>query len=56
MADNPDVTHVHAIPKRYLEQSHERLFENNRAWVQAKKEADPDFFQKLNAGQAPEYL
>jgi len=41
---------------RYLQQSHERIFENNRKWVAEKKEEDPQFFDKLAAGQAPEYL
>lgn len=40
----------------YLSQSHEKIFENNRKWVAAKKEADPEFFDKLSAGQTPEYL
>jgi carbonic anhydrase len=41
---------------RYLEQSHEKIFESNRAWVAAKKDSDPEFFTKLSAGQAPDYL
>ncbi|EAW12033.1 carbonic anhydrase [Aspergillus clavatus NRRL 1] len=41
---------------QYLKQSHERIFENNRAWVAAKKEEDPAFFEKLGAGQTPQYL
>lgn len=40
----------------YLKHSHDRVFENNRAWVAAKKQEDPAFFEKLNAGQNPEYL
>jgi carbonic anhydrase len=40
----------------YLTQSHENIFENNRKWVAAKKESDPEFFDKLAAGQNPEYL
>ena len=42
--------------RRYLQQSHERIFENNRKWVASKKEADPAFFDKLASGQSPEYL
>ncbi|OJJ95810.1 hypothetical protein ASPACDRAFT_64279 [Aspergillus aculeatus ATCC 16872] len=44
-----------SVPE-YLKHSHERVFENNRAWVAAKKQEDPAFFEKLNAGQTPEYL
>jgi len=47
--------HKHSM-SRYLQQSHERIFENNRKWVASKKEADPAFFDKLAAGQTPEYL
>lgn len=41
---------------RYLKQSHDRVFENNRAWAEEKKAKDPEFFAKLAAGQTPEYL
>ncbi|KAF2425317.1 carbonic anhydrase family protein [Tothia fuscella] len=41
---------------RYLQQSHERIFENNRKWVESKTRSDPEFFAKLSAGQSPEYL
>lgn len=41
---------------QYLHQSHERIFQNNRNWVSSKKNEDPEFFEKLSAGQAPEYL
>ena len=41
---------------RYLEQTHDKIFESNRAWVASKKGADPEFFNKLAAGQSPEYL
>ncbi|KAL4804387.1 carbonic anhydrase [Aspergillus unguis] len=44
-----------AVP-RYLEQTHEKIFDSNRAWVKSKKDADPEFFTKLSAGQSPEYL
>ncbi|KAA8649302.1 carbonic anhydrase [Aspergillus tanneri] len=42
--------------RRFLEQSHERIFENNRQWVASKQQNDPEFFTKLAAGQTPEYL
>lgn len=32
------------------------LFENNRAWAERIRQADPDFFQKLSQQQSPEYL
>ncbi|KAL3487269.1 carbonic anhydrase [Aspergillus germanicus] len=51
----PDASDPQAVT-RYLEQSHDKIFESNRAWVAAKKNADPEFFTKLAAGQAPEYL
>ncbi|KAF4979290.1 hypothetical protein FDECE_18086 [Fusarium decemcellulare] len=40
----------------YLQQSHDRLFENNRSWAEAKAKSNPSFFKDLAAGQAPEYL
>ena len=33
-----------------------QLFENNRRWADEVTAARPDFFQKLSAQQAPEYL
>ena len=41
---------------RYLQQSHDRVFENNRAWAAQQRQADACFFEKLSAGQEPEYL
>jgi carbonic anhydrase len=32
------------------------LFENNRAWAESLRQADPDFFQKLSRQQSPSYL
>ena len=34
----------------------EKLFVRNREWVDKVNKQDPDFFPKLGAGQAPEYL
>jgi carbonic anhydrase len=34
----------------------DRLLDNNRAWAARMAEQDPDFFHKLAAIQAPEYL
>lgn len=33
-----------------------RLFENNRQWAASLRASHPDFFSKLAASQAPEYL
>jgi carbonic anhydrase len=41
---------------QYLEQTHDKIFESNKKWVESKKIADPDFFKKLAAGQSPDYL
>jgi carbonic anhydrase len=32
------------------------LFENNRAWAESIRHADPEFFQKLSRQQTPSYL
>ncbi|ODA83695.1 hypothetical protein RJ55_02210 [Drechmeria coniospora] len=40
----------------YLRETHERLFQNNRAWAADKAEKDPGYFARLAAGQSPEYL
>lgn len=36
--------------------SHKKLLLANKAWVQDKLGTDPDFFERLSAGQQPEYL
>ncbi|KAI1092258.1 carbonic anhydrase [Rostrohypoxylon terebratum] len=41
---------------KYLQQTHDRVFEHNRAWAEEQRRRDPDFFAKLSAGQTPEYL
>ncbi|KAJ5976526.1 Carbonic anhydrase [Penicillium waksmanii] len=41
---------------RYRQQSLEHIFKNNKKWVLSKKCADPAFFDKLAAGQSPDYL
>ncbi|KAJ6104749.1 carbonic anhydrase [Penicillium sp. IBT 18751x] len=51
-----------AVPKKaadmhkYLKQSLETLFKNNRDWASSKRSSDPTFFDKLADGQAPNYL
>lgn len=42
--------------KKYLQQSHDRIFENNKKWAEEQKTKNPAFFDALNAGQSPEYL
>jgi carbonic anhydrase len=44
------------MSSKHLETSHQRIFDNNRRWVETMKAEDPDFFVKLGAGQNPEYL
>jgi carbonic anhydrase len=40
----------------HLKTTHDRIFENNRHWAAEKLSKDPDFFEKLSAGQEPDYL
>jgi carbonic anhydrase len=42
--------------RKYLQQSHDRIFENNKKWAEEMKKKKPEFFENLSAGQAPEYL
>ena len=44
------------MTSKHLETSHQRIFDNNRKWVDSMKAEDPEFFVKLGAGQEPEYL
>lgn len=39
-----------------MEKSYKRLLENNKAWVTAQLNINPDFFEDLAKGQSPEYL
>lgn len=41
---------------RYLRQSLDGIFKKNRDWVASKTRTEPAFFEKLAAGQAPNYL
>lgn len=41
---------------RYLKQSHDRIFDNNRKWAEQKQASDPGYFARLSEGQTPEYL
>ncbi|KAK3348210.1 carbonic anhydrase [Neurospora tetraspora] len=40
----------------YLQETHDKVFENNKSWAAEQVAKDPDFFKKLAAGQNPEYL
>ena len=42
--------------KKYLQQSHDRIFENNKKWAAEQKAKHPEFFEKLTQGQNPDYL
>ena len=42
--------------KKYLQQSHDRIFENNKKWAEEMQKKKPEFFRDLSAGQAPDYL
>lgn len=42
--------------RKYLQQSHDRIFENNKKWADEQRAKHPEFFEKLSAGQSPEYL
>lgn len=39
-----------------MQESYNKLLDNNRAWVKAQNERDPEFFSTLAKGQHPEYL
>ncbi|KAJ5689637.1 Carbonic anhydrase [Penicillium macrosclerotiorum] len=41
---------------RLFQHSLDGIFKRNKDWVCSKKIADPGFFEKLSAGQAPDYL
>lgn len=42
--------------RKYLQQTHDRIFENNKKWAEEMRKKKPEFFSDLAAGQAPEYL
>jgi|SRR5690242_11898615 len=42
--------------KKYLQQSHDRIFENNKKWAEEMAKKKPEFFKDLSAGQSPDYL
>lgn len=44
------------VVRKYLQESHDRIFESNRKWAEEQKQKHPEFFQNLSAGQSPDYL
>lgn len=36
--------------------TYQKVFENNRRWVEGRKRADPSYFERLAAAQTPEFL
>lgn len=38
------------------EKNHANLFAQNRAWADARRAVDPDYFKRLSEQQSPEYL
>ncbi|WP_144281519.1 carbonic anhydrase [Chryseobacterium echinoideorum] len=39
-----------------MSQKYNKIFENNKTWIEKKLGEDADFFKKLSSGQAPDYL
>ncbi len=39
-----------------MKQSYKKIFENNRAWVEARMKQDPHFFERMAYAQNPDYL
>jgi len=39
-----------------MQQSYERLIQNNACWVEEKLRLDPDYFKRLSLKQTPEFL
>ncbi|PHH88799.1 hypothetical protein CDD83_7036 [Cordyceps sp. RAO-2017] len=54
--EEPRPAEAEVSSSSYLGQSHDRLFAHNRAWAADKRERDPGYFERLSAGQAPDYL
>jgi carbonic anhydrase len=42
--------------RKYLRQNPNKIFESNRKWAERQRARDPNFFEKLSAGQHPDYL
>lgn len=46
----------HAKMSNYLQETHDRVFAQNKEWAAKQRAKDPEFFTRLAAGQSPEYL
>src|SRR6478672_6484513 len=44
------------IQKNKTMTTYEKIFENNKSWIESKKVNDAQFFEKLSKDQQPEYL
>jgi carbonic anhydrase len=44
------------VPADHPQTTYEQLFTNNRRWVEDQLARDPDYFERLAAGQRPAYL
>ncbi|KAF2744888.1 carbonic anhydrase [Sporormia fimetaria CBS 119925] len=42
--------------QKYLQQSHDKIFESNKKWAEEQKAKNPQFFDELQKGQSPDYL
>lgn len=49
MADSQEI-------RKYLQQTHDKIFESNKKWAEEQRAKNPEFFEKLDAGQSPDYL
>lgn len=42
--------------RKYLQQTHDKIFESNRKWAEEQSAKNPKFFEELSKGQSPDYL
>jgi carbonic anhydrase len=52
----PDLPVVAPSPNGIDKLAYERIFENNRHWVQEKLGLDPNYFEDMARGQSPKFL
>lgn len=52
----PPAEDNHAKMSNYLQETHDRVFTQNKEWAAKQRAKDPEFFTRLAAGQSPEYL
>lgn len=55
-----DIKKSYQLPQntnaRVVQQTYDKLLENNREWVESKLYKDPDYFKNLSEGQWPKFL